>query len=300
MVALRPLDPGLPALGRLRQSAGSEGGRRALRPGPPRRVAGQRAQASVAGRSLPGNSAIWRRTRSAPDSMPESCGSTSMGAPCSLSAAGGVDQNGAPARLATRRSQRGDVPSTTSALPSKGNLRNRRNPVVGHAVGMAPGSTAGRRSREPIVRACPRSPRSPPGGRQKERMEHLVWRGVGVRGRGHVPGVAVRLAAIPQHLDQRRQQRVLELVRVVGVEHRAEGVEVDAASDQQAIVHRADVEHGAVEVRATAVSAPPAMSALAVAVVEEPAGVDQRPIALPESRMWTRSPPGAPSAGRGT
>ena len=73
-------------------------------------------------------------------------------------------------------------------------------------------------------------------------------RRVRVRVVGHVPGVAVRLAAIPERLDQRQQQRPDQLVRVGRIEHRRERVEVDRAREQQAVVHRRHDQHRAREV----------------------------------------------------
>ena len=101
---------------------------------------------------------------------------------------------------------------------------------------------------------------------------------------GHVPRVAVGLAAIPERLDQGQQQRPLEAVGVGPVEHRAERVEVHAALHQQAVVHRAHVEHRAVEVRGHRGQRAPGDPALAVAVVEEAARVDQRALRVPEGQ----------------
>ena len=77
---------------------------------------------------------------------------------------------------------------------------------------------AGRRAR----RSCaprPRPSRWPPGGRRTPACSSTWCGGVfGQRVVGHVVGVAVGLAAVPEQLDQRQDQRPLELVRVVLVE----------------------------------------------------------------------------------
>ena len=93
------------------------------------------------------------------------------------------------------------------------------------------------------------------------------------------------LAAVPQDLHQREDERPLELVGIGRVQHQGELVEVDAAREQEAVVHRPDVEHRPREVgrhrRQRAAGDP----ALAVAVVEEPAGVDERLAVPPEGRV---------------
>ena len=105
---------------------------------------------------------------------------------------------------------------------------------------------------------------------------------------GHVVRVAVRLAAVPEHLHEREDQRPLELVRVVVVEaeggidrprerrvDRAEelalrvGREVRARLQQGRVVHPGHAEHGALEVRGERGERAAHDPALAVAVVEE-------------------------------
>ena len=98
----------------------------------------------------------------------------------------------------------------------------------------------------------------------------------GQRVAGHVVRVAVRLAAVPEVLDQREDQRPLELVRVVRVQELRVLVEVDAAPQQRRVVHARHAEHGAVEVGRERGQRAAHDPALAVAVVEQARGVDHR------------------------
>ena len=247
-------------------------------PGPARRVAGERAaDVDHAARRCAGTrrSGGGRapRTRS-----PGRAGRRRSRGGVFVVGGGGVPRHsGAP--RAAGRAQRPDVPD-----------HERRVAVVGEAADRAgsrsraarsacrPGSTAGRRRREPIVRASTSVATFATWWSPNERSWSTLCCGVfGSGSLGHVPGVAVRLAAVPEHLDQRQEQRALERGsgRTASRTER-ERVEVDAALEQQAVVHRAHVEHRAVEVGRDRGERAARDAALAVAVVEEPAGVDQR------------------------
>ena len=75
---------------------------------------------------------------------------------------------------------------------------------------------------------------------ERDLQGHPVLRGVRRRVVGHHMGVAVRLAAVPEHLHQLEEQRMLDLGPVGAVEQRPVEVEVDRARQQDRVVHRAD------------------------------------------------------------
>ena len=107
-------------------------------------------------------------------------------------------------------------------------------------------------------------------------QQHRVARRVRIVVPGHVLGIAVRLGAVPERLDQRQRQRSLELVGVGRVEHLRERVEVDAAREQHAVAHARHDQRRAVEVGRHGGERAAEDAALAATRVEEPAGVDQR------------------------
>jgi hypothetical protein len=73
---------------------------------------------------------------------------------------------------------------------------------------------------------------------ERHLQHHLVRGGVRQRVVGHVVGVAVGLAAVPQHLDQGEPELALERVLVGGVVGLAVGaLPVDAAVQQGRVVH---------------------------------------------------------------
>ena len=101
------------------------------------------------------------------------------------------------------------------------------------------------------------------------------WRGVPGSGSARqVLRVAVRLAVVPQVLDEREQQRAIERVRVAAVEDLRELGEVAAPRQQQRVVHARDVQRRAREVGVDRRQRAAEDRALAAAVVEEMRGVD--------------------------
>ena len=106
--------------------------------------------------------------------------------------------------------------------------------------------------------------------------EHLVGRRAGVGVTGQVLGVPVRLAAVPEHLDDADGEDMIRRVRVGGVEDRLVRVPVGAALEQGAVVHRRDADRGAGPVLGHGRGGPAHDPALAVAVEEQLSGVDDR------------------------
>ena len=176
-----------------------------------------------------------------------------------------------PARPVARS---GPVSQTTSADPSNGKRRIVGMPNCGSDRSCGRGPVGGH-ARAPIVRASTSavtlatwwSPRA-------TCSSTLCARRAGQRVVRHVVGVPVGVAAIPQHLDHREQERALEQVRVGRAEDGAVGVEVDAAVEQDRVVHPGHAEHGAGEVGRERRERAAEDAALAVAVVEQAAGVD--------------------------
>ena len=107
-------------------------------------------------------------------------------------------------------------------------------------------------------------------------QQHVVLRRSRQRLVRYVLAVTIRLAAIPEVLDRREQQHPLKPALVSGLEDQLIGVEVDAARQQQAVVHSSHAEHGAREVRRQRSQRATENGALAVGVVVERAGVDRR------------------------
>jgi hypothetical protein len=105
-------------------------------------------------------------------------------------------------------------------------------------------------------------------------QQHDVARRVRIGITRHVPGVAVRLAAVPEDLDQRVDQRALGLLGIARVQDRGERAELGAAREQDAEVHRWDDQRRAVEVRRHRRQRPAEDASLAGAGVEEPLRVD--------------------------
>ena len=104
---------------------------------------------------------------------------------------------------------------------------------------------------------------------------------------GHPVRVAVRLAAVPEHLDQRERERLRHRVGVGRLEDRRVGVEVDRAVEQDRVVHRRHAERRAGEVGRDRGQRAAQDPALAVAVVVEAGGVDRGGLA--GSAWFTRN-----------
>ena len=174
--------------------------------------------------------------------------------------------------------QRADVPHHERRVAVVGEAVDARYAEVGLAVRVAPG--VHRRETDVGADGARLDLRGQVGHLvvpEREQLEHLVRRRVRRRVVRHVPRVPVGLAPVPEDLDQREQQRPLQLVRVGGIQNRRVHVEVHAAREQQAVVHRAHVEDGAIQVRGHGREPAARYPALAVSVVEEAPRVDQRP-----------------------
>ena len=144
----------------------------------------------------------------------------------------------------------------------------------------------------------PRSRRWSPGGRRRP-LEHRVPRRVPVGGARQVPGVAVRVAPVPEHLASstgsappaaRSDKR--------GTGPRGTG-RTECCGQQQAVVRGRHGEHRPVVVRRDRRQCAAQDAALAAADVEEPARVDHRAAGVSNAACW-RTRRGEPSAGRGT
>src|SRR5436305_49942 len=78
--------------------------------------------------------------------------------------------------------------------------------------------------------------------------EDLVRGRAGQRIARDVMRVAVRVGAVPQHLDEREEQWALELLRVRRIEERRVEGEVAAAREQQRVVNYRNAAHAASDV----------------------------------------------------
>ena len=83
---------------------------------------------------------------------------------------------------------------------------------------------------------------------ERHEVQRRMRRSVRIRIGRQVLDVAVRLAAVPEHLDEAEAEAPREGIRIRRDEQRGELVEVDAARDQQRVVRGADREHRAREV----------------------------------------------------
>ena len=103
-------------------------------------------------------------------------------------------------------------------------------------------------------------------------------------------GVAVVLAAIPEHLDQREQEVAVERIGVGDVERHRVEVEVAAAAQEQRVVGAERAEDAALHVLRDRDHRAAEDPALAVAVVVDRAAVEQRRAARVLERGVRREP----------
>ena len=107
-------------------------------------------------------------------------------------------------------------------------------------------------------------------------VHHLVRRRVRQRVVGQLVDVAVGVGAVPQDLDDRQQQRPLELARVGRVQRHGVEREVLAAGQQRGVVDARYAENATVDVGRDGEHGAAVDAALAVAVVVRPGRVDER------------------------
>ena len=106
--------------------------------------------------------------------------------------------------------------------------------------------------------------------------QHLMGRRIGQRVGRHPPRVTVRLAAVPQQLDDVEDQRSRFFVGIGRVQEFCELVEVDRTRQQHRVVHRGHAQRGAREVGRDGGQRAAHDAALAVAVVVGVAYVQHR------------------------
>ena len=235
--------------------------------------------------------------------MTRSCGSTPIRGGVFVVGGAGVPRHSGAGAGPHPGGRSGPMSQTTRPAAVRGEVAQAPDAVERHAVGAA--------ARVEHRRADARADRARLDlGRDVRHLvvaeRHELQDGVAGRVRQRVARevlrVPVGLAAVPQELQQRQDQRALQPVGIGLVEHRRERVEVDAARQQQAVVHGPDVEHRPREVRRHRGQRAARDAALAVAVVEEPPGVDERtcPLGGRPGRRRGRPDGSAPVPGRGS
>ncbi len=122
-------------------------------------------------------------------------------------------------RVRDRRRRDAGVPEHERGAAERDTPSMRGMPKYGSTSCGGPGASAGQRTAAPIVRASTSAVTfatwwSPNATCSSTSCARRARQRVG----RHVVRVAVRLAAVPEQLDQRQEQRPLELVRVVVVE----------------------------------------------------------------------------------